>query len=78
MSYQPIALRCACGEAPFRIEEVGLSADRELVIHWWCEPCRRVTYTSIPLLRLQGSCPPPDRQVAESDAAFLSSLGIRA
>jgi hypothetical protein len=78
MSYQQIPMRCACGEAPFRIEEVGLSAERELVIHWWCEPCRKVTYATFPLTRLQESCPAPDHELAEADASFLASLGIRA
>ena len=77
VSYQSIPLRCTCGDTPFRIEEVGLSSDRELVIHWWCEPCRRVMYTSIPLARCLESCPPPDPQVAEADALFLSSVGIQ-
>ena len=29
---------------PARIKQVGLSADHQLVIHWWCLRCRKAIY----------------------------------
>ncbi len=90
MDYQALSLRCQCGETPSRIEEVGLSAAHELVIHWWCDGCKRVVYTTMPLTDCWGACPIPDkpgtgepavlvRTVNEpsSDADFLRSIGVR-
>jgi hypothetical protein len=81
MSYRPIPIQCpTCGETPARIEEVGLSGDRELVIHWWCAPCKRVMNNAIALTGCWELCPPPDvspEMVERMDVRFLAALGIR-
>lgn len=89
MSYRHLSLSCRCGQAPSRIDEVGLTDDHEIVIHWWCEECKRVVYASKSL----SSCWPDfprDTLVAASrseipeetlqsafDAQFLQQMGIR-
>jgi hypothetical protein len=89
MGYRHLSLLCSCGRAPARIDEVGLSADRELVIHWWCDHCRRVVYASKPLRECWRDCPdagsggPPQYPVLRAsgggyDDEFLKTLGIRA
>ena len=77
-------MKCTtCGETPARIEEVGLSSDHELVIHWWCGSCRRVVNSAVALTGCWELCPAPDVDMEEeavenADARFLLSLGIRA
>jgi len=75
VNYRPLFLECACGCAPSRIDEVGFSADGELVIHWWCDTCNKLMHTSMPLAQCLKACPPPVG--AEDDAHFLASLGIK-
>jgi hypothetical protein len=87
MGYRPLSLLCRCGRAPSRIDEVGLSDDHELVIHWWCEACQRVVYATRPLTECWRDCPdagsagPPRYPVVQSadcgfDGDFLKDLGI--
>ncbi len=57
MGYRHLSLCCKCGQAPTRIDEVGLTDDHELVIHWWCEECKRVVYASKSLAECWQDCP---------------------
>lgn len=85
MGYRHISLCCKCGLAPTRIDEVGLSEDQELVIHWWCEDCQRVVYASKSLSECWNECPAPatakqipEQVIAEAfDAQFMQSIGVR-
>jgi len=60
MGYRHLSLCCKCGQAPTRIDEVGLTDDHELVIHWWCEECKRVVYASKSLAECWQDCPKPE------------------
>jgi hypothetical protein len=72
---------------PTRIDEVGFTDDHELVIHWWCEECKRLVYASKSLADCWQECPKeePDPRRAEAvqtlvegfDAQFMQSIGIR-
>ena len=90
MGYRHLSLCCKCGQSPTRIDEVGLTDDHELVIHWWCEECKRVVYASKSLAECWQSCPKPDgtpstpaskstslSAPSRFDDRFLKSLGIR-
>jgi len=85
MDYRPLLLRCQCGEMPSRIDEVGFSANHQLVIHWWCGSCYKLVFTAMPLTDCWQACPQPEpasRTVSvpadeDSDARFLRSLGVR-
>jgi hypothetical protein len=88
MGYRALSVLCRCGRAPSSIDEVGLSDEHELVIHWWCDQCQRVVYASKSLTECWRDCPaagsaaPPPRPVthpADSgyDGDFLKTLGIR-
>jgi hypothetical protein len=91
MDYRPLLLRCQCGQTPSRIDEIGFSADRQLVIHWWCGSCWKLVYTSMPLTDCWQACPrgEVDPQpvpvsadisapaVEQDDTSFLRSLGVR-
>jgi hypothetical protein len=86
MSYRHFLLRCGCGAAPARIEEVGVTDERELVIHWWCEQCQAVVYASRSLADCWRNCPqtpapalsPPLPQSPDGfDEEFLESIGVR-
>jgi hypothetical protein len=71
--------------APSRIDEVGLTDDHELVVHWWCEDCKRVVYASKSLADCWQDCPKaelpreiPENTLAEAfDAQFMQSIGVR-
>jgi len=71
--------------APTRIDEVGLTDDHELVIHWWCEDCKRVVYASKSLADCWQDCPKaePKQEIPEKtlsdafDAQFMHSIGVR-
>jgi hypothetical protein len=90
MGYRHISLCCKCGQTPTKIDEVGLTDDHELVIHWWCEECKRVVYASKSLADCWQDCPksqqgvqpandPLEQKLEECfDAKFLQSLGIAA
>lgn len=88
MKFRPFPLRCQCGLPPARIKQVGLSADRQLVIHWWCLRCRKSIYVVKDLRQcleettgaedLEG-CVEFSAEVPApgGDAQFLESMGIR-
>jgi hypothetical protein len=80
MGYRALLLRCSCGEVPERILEVGLTSDRQIVVHFWCETCNRVFYMCKSLDECAVECPPPGEDAAmvaaAADARFLESLGI--
>jgi len=79
MSYRHFSLACACGNPPSRIEEVGVTDDRELVIHWWCDDCQKVVCASKPLADCWNECPKPTETAAEPrtfDQRFLESIGV--
>lgn len=85
MGYRHISLSCKCGQTPTRIDEVGLTDDHELVIHWWCEECKRVVYASKSLADCWQDCPKPPAAAPDPleqkleqcfDAKFLQSIGI--
>lgn len=88
MGYRHLSLCCRCGQVPSRIDEVGLTDDHEIVIHWWCEECKRVVYASKSLADCWRDCPPvraveSGHQIPEEalrsafDAQFLEKMGIR-
>jgi hypothetical protein len=75
MSYRHFSLACGCGAAPARIEEVGVTDERELVIHWWCEDCQKVVYASKTLADCWRDCPPAE-EAGKFDEDFLESIGV--
>jgi len=75
MSYRHFSLACGCGAPPARIEEVGVTDDRELVIHWWCDECQKVVFASKTLADCWRDCPPPDART-NFDSQFLESIGV--
>jgi hypothetical protein len=91
MGYRHLSLCCKCGQSPTRIDEVGLTDDHELVIHWWCEECKRVVYASKSLAECWQDCPKPETPAeaprtpvtslatapSRFDDRFLKSLGIK-
>ena len=80
MSYRHLDLCCGCGEPPDRIDEVGLTEEHELVIHWWCLRCRKVVYVTKSLSDCWRDCPRSDvgkDEVESADAQFLQSIGVR-
>lgn len=80
MSYRAIPLECYCGEVPEQILEVGFTSDQHLIIHYWCDACKRVIFVSRTLEECRQFCPAPEQapeDVAAEDASFLQSLGIR-
>lgn len=89
MGYRHLSISCRCGLAPSRIDEVGITDDREIVVHWWCEECQRVVYAAksvdtcwpnaapaAALVAAKGEIPESALQRAY-DAQFLQKLGIR-
>ena len=81
--YQRITLSCECGRQPGRLREVGLTPDRQLVIHWRCSQCRRHVYIVKSLADYWRECPSHgsrlDRKASyeTADALFLKQVGIR-
>ena len=81
--YQRIELSCECGRQPARIREVGLTADRQLVIYWRCSQCRKHVYVIKSLADYWRECPAAGvipQQAAPfeaADALFLRRVGIR-
>ena len=81
--YQRIRLACDCGRQPARLRELGLTPDRQLVVHWRCPRCRKQVYVVRPLADYWRECPSPGapatpQQMDNSqDALFLRSVGIR-
>jgi hypothetical protein len=70
MGYRHISLCCKCGNPPNRIDEVGLTDDHELVIHWWCDECKRVVYASKSLADCWQECP---KEVSPAPAAAAAA-----
>ena len=88
MKFRPFSLSCECGLIPARIKQVGLSAGRQLVIHWWCLRCRKSIYVVKDLRQcLEESAGAEDLDACAEistqasapggDAKFLESMGIR-
>lgn len=88
MKFRPFNLRCECGLISTRIRQVGLSAEHQLVIHWWCAGCRKAMFVVKDLAECWGECPKPEDAALTSsptyelerqrgDAKFLHSMGIR-
>ena len=81
--YQRILLRCECGREPAGVRELGLTPDRELVVHWRCPQCRKRVYVIRALADYWRECPSshlaPVRKpsYASADLIFLRSVGIR-
>ena len=67
--YEQIPLSCACGRQPTRLREVGLTADRQLVIYWRCSDCRRHMYIVKPLSECMRECPDEGRIEVEAGLA---------
>jgi hypothetical protein len=87
MRFRALSLRCQCGLAPSRIKQVGLTADHQFVLHWWCAGCKRKIYIVKDLADCWRECPTagdpqetfdvsPD-SMREPDAKFLHSLGVK-
>ena len=53
-----------------------MTDDHELVIHWWCEDCRKVVWASKSLSDCWRECPKTD-EGPKFDAEFLHSIGVR-
>ena len=90
MKFQQLLLFCVCGRAASRIKQVGLTADHQLVIHWWCSPCRKNVYAVKALSDCWRDCLRPEDvqdmwRISESssdqarnlDQRFLRNLGVR-
>jgi hypothetical protein len=77
MSYRHFSLACRCGQPPSRIEEVGVTDEKELVIHWWCEECKKLVYASKTLADCWRECPAPELSSNSFDTHFLESIGVR-
>jgi hypothetical protein len=89
MKFQQLPLSCVCGRAASRIKQVGLTADKQLVIHWRCSQCRQYIYVVKALSDYWRDCPKPEevQEVTPSrtdlvpygdpDTKFLHSLGVR-
>ena len=88
MEYRALPLFCECGQPPCPITEVGLTADHQLLIQWWCVGCRKIVQATKRLSECWRDCPKPnipepmltdDREfdAGEEDAKFLSTLGVK-
>jgi hypothetical protein len=88
MKFRPFSLCCECGLMPARIKQVGLAADGQLVIHWWCLRCRKAIYVVKDLRQCleestgaedRGGCveTPAEASAPGGDARFLGRMGIR-
>ena len=87
MEYRALLVFCECGQPPFRIAEVGLTANHQLLIRWWCAGCKRMVHATKRLSECWRECPPQiaetvlanDCEVGagEEDVKFLAALGVR-
>jgi hypothetical protein len=81
--YQRIMLSCECGRQPFKVREIGLTPERQLVIYWRCSQCRKHVYIVKSLADYWRDCPSTtphlERKTAygAEDALFLRRVGIR-
>jgi len=76
MRFRPISLVCECGCEAESLHSVGLSPEYELVVHWTCGSCGKVSY----LVKTLSECckeVPEEADTSEADAFFLASMGIR-
>ena len=82
MKFRRLSHQCECGCAARCIEEVGLTAEHELVIYWRCTLCQRHVYVVTSLSDLWRECPERHgeetdvRPLRISDAQFLRAMGI--
>jgi hypothetical protein len=85
MRFRKLPLRCECGRSPKEIREVGLTAEHELVIRWFCSGCKRHIFVVKTLSDCWRECPtrPAGKITGEaietdiSDLQFLRSMGVR-
>jgi hypothetical protein len=86
MKYRALSFSCECGRAPLRITQVGLTADHQLLIQWWCAECKKMVDALKPLSECWRDWPSnpelPEtfyvEDVEAEDARFLQSVGIKA
>jgi hypothetical protein len=85
MRFQGLSFRCKCGRRPFRITEVGLTSDHQLLVLWWCVGCRKMAGITKPLSECWRECPKhatSKRTMIEgdgyagTDADFLAAIGV--
>ena len=87
MRYQTLLLRCECGRPANRVQDVGFTADHQLVLHWRCGACHKHVYILKSLSDCWQDCPseqdlqydePAERKpVREPDEKFLHRLGVK-
>lgn len=88
MQYRALAVACECGQPVFRITELGLTPEHELLIRWWCNTCNRMVHATKRLSECWKECPKPEIAEArvaddaefhacEEDARFLAALGVK-
>ena len=88
MHYRLLPVFCECGQPPSRITGVGLTANHELLIRWWCDGCNRTVYATKRLSECWKDCPQPSSvetalpggcefDAGEEDARFLAALGVK-
>jgi hypothetical protein len=89
MRFRQLSLSCAdCGaNAPIRIKRIGLTSQRQLLIHFWCGACKRNIYHAKALSDCWRECPKSEDEssvaelgtgnmMREPDTQFLRSLGV--
>ena len=85
MRFYRLPLVCKCGRAPSNVNSVGLTAARELVVHWTCPACRKHAKFVMPMTdscrtRPQKEQTDPARVECEflpEDIAFLHSIRVK-
>ena len=88
MQYRGLSFSCECGQAPLRITQVGLTADHQLLICWWCARCKKMVNATKPLADCWKDCPTTastagiaiedgEFDPGSEDARFLQSLGVK-
>ena len=88
MQYRALSYSCECGQAPLRITQVGLTADHQLIIRWWCARCKKMVYAAKRLAECWKDCPTTasagsisiedgEFDPGSEDAQFLQSLGVK-
>jgi len=88
MEYRALSFSCECGQSPLRITQVGLTADHQLLIRWWCAGCKKMVYATKPLADCWKDCPATASTASvgnedgefdpgSEDARFLQSLGVK-
>jgi hypothetical protein len=87
MRFRQFDLRCECGLPPAAIQQVGLSPERQLVIHWLCAGCGKAMFVVRDLADCWEDCPKSEESEAATgpghepetpggDAGFLRRMGI--